>query len=314
MDLRQMRYILKVAECGSITKAAAALYLAQPSLSNYIAKAERELGVVLFDRSASPLRLTFAGEEYVKDAKQILLMQERLEKKLADISNVVRERIRVGISYERGSFMLSEIIPAFKQRFPDTEVEITAGGRRKLDGLLDDGLLDFIIFPAQVQEPNRKYVTIYQEELLLCAKPGVVQKRHLLPGSFDTIDLLRCSDLPLIRIESGRAISDAFDSLFSPSRRKVNIVYTAYSVSGALRMAANGFGVCIVPNMTLDLTRYAPETQVYSLGQPPVYWDVCAIARKDAYLGVAEQAFIDIAVQAFQSYTDRLQKRIRQSS
>ena len=50
MDFRQLQYVLKVSECGSITKAAAELYMAQPSLSNYIGKAEKELVVLLFDR------------------------------------------------------------------------------------------------------------------------------------------------------------------------------------------------------------------------------------------------------------------------
>ena len=62
MDFRQLQYVLKVAECGSITKAAAELYMAQPSLSNYIGKAEKELGVLLFDRSVNPIQLTLAGE------------------------------------------------------------------------------------------------------------------------------------------------------------------------------------------------------------------------------------------------------------
>lgn len=83
MDFRQLQYIIQVAECGSITKAAAKLYITQPSLSNYISKLERELGVALFDRSISPIRPTPAGEEYIKDAKRILYIQEQLEKSSA---------------------------------------------------------------------------------------------------------------------------------------------------------------------------------------------------------------------------------------
>lgn len=72
MDFRQLQYIIKVAECGNITKAASELYIAQPSLSNYISKVEQELGVLLFDRSTVPIRPTLAGEAYIKDAKKIL--------------------------------------------------------------------------------------------------------------------------------------------------------------------------------------------------------------------------------------------------
>ena len=112
MDFRQLQYIIQVAECGSITKAAAKLYITQPSLSNYISKLERELGVALFDRSVSPIRPTPAGEEYIKDAKRILYIQEQLEKKLSDLSSLTRTRGRRGSPYERGSRRSCRSFPA----------------------------------------------------------------------------------------------------------------------------------------------------------------------------------------------------------
>ena len=72
MELRQFTYVNQVAECGSFTKAAAKLFISQPALSNYISKVEEDLGVKLFDRSATPLKLTYAGEQYLKRAKAII--------------------------------------------------------------------------------------------------------------------------------------------------------------------------------------------------------------------------------------------------
>ena len=60
MEIRPFLYVNQIAECGSMTKAAAALFITQPALSNYISKLEEELGVRLFDRSVTPLRLTYA--------------------------------------------------------------------------------------------------------------------------------------------------------------------------------------------------------------------------------------------------------------
>ena len=72
MELRQFTYVDMVATCGSFTKAAAKLFISQPALSNYIGKVEEELGVKLFDRSSTPLTLTYAGEQYLKRARVIL--------------------------------------------------------------------------------------------------------------------------------------------------------------------------------------------------------------------------------------------------
>lgn len=59
MEIRQFTYVNMVAECGSMTKAAAKLFITQPALSNYISKLEEELGTKLFDRSVTPMKLTF---------------------------------------------------------------------------------------------------------------------------------------------------------------------------------------------------------------------------------------------------------------
>lgn len=303
MDFRQLQYIVKVAETGNITRAAAELFIAQPSLSNYISKAEKELGVTLFDRSTSPLKLTFAGEEYLKDAKQILYIQEQMHKKLHDISSVTRGRIRLGIPTERGSFMLPLILPQFKQKFPDIEVQVTTAGSAKLKEALRHGDLDFYILPTPVIEKDCEYFHIYDEELLLCAGSGIVREEHLIPGYRDTVDISKCSELPFLRVEGGRSITDITDILFHGNMMQVNPVFVAHGVGSALRLAASGMGVTIVPRMTLDLIRYDHSARIYSIGTPPLFWEISAVYRKDAYLGHAERSFIEMASQIFKSYS-----------
>lgn len=313
MDFRQLQYIIQVAECGSITKAAAKLYITQPSLSNYISKLERELGVALFDRSISPIRPTPAGEEYIKDAKRILYIQEQLEKKLSDLSSLTRSRVRLGIPYERGSLMLPQILPEFSRQFPDTEVQVYTAGGHRLREMLDDGALDLYILPVRKEETGKRYALIYREELILCAGAGIVRKEHLLPGRSDVIDLSKCYELPFVRVEAGHAISDTVDEVFPDLERTHNVVFTAYGVSQALRMAAAGTGAAIAPRMTLDLTRFEKSAEIFSLGVPPLSWNVCAVYRDDAYLGRAERALIDIAAQRFAPYTQMLEEKERQA-
>ena len=307
MDFRQLQYIIQVAECGSITKAAAKLYITQPSLSNYISKLERELGVLLFDRSVSPIQPTPAGEEYIKDAKRILYIHEQLEKKLNDLSTVTRTRIRLGIPYERGSLMLPQILPEFYRQFPETEVKVYTAAGHRLREMLDNGALDLFILPILGDENDDRHTLIYREELVLCAGRGIVRKEHLLPGRDDAVDLSKCYSLPFICVEAGHAISDTVDTVFPDLEREHNVVFTAYGVSQALRMAAAGVGVAIVPRMTLDLTRFDESAEIFSLGASPLSWNVCAIYRDDAYLGRAERALIDIAVKQFSHYTKLLE-------
>ena len=311
MDFRQLQYVLKVAECGSITRAATELYMAQPSLSNYIGKVEKELGVLLFDRSVNPIQLTLAGEEYVKEAKRILYIQEQLMKKLQDISQVPRRRVRIGISNERGVFMLPRILPVFRERFPDVSVEVVPGSHKKLSSLLAEGMLDIVILPTIEKTADFRYIDVYEEEIMVCAGAGIVRSEHLYEGKWDMIDPDKCGSVPFIKMEPGHVITHAFDRVFTG---RMNIVFEAYSSAEALRMAAAGMGACLVSQMTMDMIQYDHATRAFSIGPKPMTWQVCACMRKDAYVGSVEKALIQIAQESMSRYTERIREKLNSLS
>ena len=80
MNLKKLKYIVTIAELRSISKAANELFISQPSLSSILSNLEKELGVTLFNRSTSPLSLTYAGEKYVETANKILSLENNLKK------------------------------------------------------------------------------------------------------------------------------------------------------------------------------------------------------------------------------------------
>ena len=311
MDFRQLQYVLKVAECGSITKAANELYMAQPSLSSYIGKVEKELGVLLFDRSVNPIQLTLAGEEYVKEARRMLYIQEQLQKKLQDISQVSRRRVRIGISHERGVFMLPRILPVFRERFPDVTGEVVPGSHKQLSTLLSEGMLDIMILPVIEKTADFRYIDVYEEEIMVCAGAGIVRSEHLYEGKWDMIDPDRCGSIPFIKMEPGHVITHAFDRVFTG---KMNIVFEAYSSAEALRLAAAGMGACLVSQMTMDMIQYDHATRAFSIGPKPMTWSVCACMRKDAYVGSVEKALIQIAQDSMSRYTERIREKLNSLS
>lgn len=311
MDFRQLQYVLKVAECGSITKAANELYMAQPSLSSYIGKVEKELGVLLFDRSVNPIQLTLAGEEYVKEARRMLYIQEQLQKKLQDISQVSRRRVRIGISHERGIFMLPRILPVFRERFPEVSVEVVPGSHKKLSAQLSEGTLDIVMLPTIEKTADFRYIDVYEEEIMVCAGAGIVRSEHLYEGKWDMIDPDRCGSIPFIKMEPGHVITHAFDRVFTG---KMNIVFEAYSSAEALRLAAAGMGACLVSQMTMDMIQYDHATRAFSIGPKPMTWSVCACMRKEAYVGSVEKALIQIAQDSMSRYTERIREKLNSLS
>lgn len=306
MDFRQLQYILAAAEHQSITKAAAALYISQPSLSHLIAHVEEELGARLFDRSAVPLKLTYAGEQYVKYAREILRLNDQMRREFRDISGSLKGRLRIGIPNERAAYMLPLIMPHFKALYPGIEIGIEIYEMSRLIDELRRGHVDFCILPdvgTELTDFGR--VEIYSEKLVLVTGAEMVKNRHLLNGRDDTVDPAKLSDLPLIASSPGHALFQQVRELMEQQGITPATVFSSSSNIAALRLATAGLGVCIVPEMTLKLARLTQNPKIYMVGDPPFCWSVAFFYRRDSYIGTVEKAFFDTAIAAFATQTSR---------
>ena len=168
MDFRQIRYIIEVAECRSVSRAADNLHVSQSAVSHYIRHAEESLGARLFDRKANPLTLTYAGMCYVESARKILAENDRLTRKLRSINNYARKLIRIGTSRDRTSYMLPKILPGFREKYPEVKIEIHTDSEQKLrEGLLK-GRTDILLLPDDGKELPRNIETqvIYTRRIL----------------------------------------------------------------------------------------------------------------------------------------------------
>ena len=125
MELKELEYIVAIAEEGSISKAAQRLYMAQSSLSQYLSRCEAELQVKLFARTGAGVRLTAAGEIYVRNARQMLWQYHRIRSELQETEQETGGRILFGISSFRGAALIPPVLKRFRTAFPAVEVRIT---------------------------------------------------------------------------------------------------------------------------------------------------------------------------------------------
>ena len=93
---KDMQYVLTIANYGNLTKAANALFLSQPALSIHLKQLETSLGIQLFERKGRRMILTYAGEEFVKSARDITMKCFELEDRMIDIGKNVAVKLRVG--------------------------------------------------------------------------------------------------------------------------------------------------------------------------------------------------------------------------
>ena len=149
MDVKQMTYILTIAQEGGISKAAAKLFITQSALDQQLLKLEHELGTRLFFRSRSSFALTEAGRVYVEYARRMLELKNEAYRIIHDIAGRRRGTLSLAFAPERGMEMFMAVYPRFYQSYPEVTVtprEISV--RRQLEMLAGDELdLGFISRP-----------------------------------------------------------------------------------------------------------------------------------------------------------------------
>lgn len=293
MDFRQMRYLIAVAEYKSVSRAAEALYVSQSALSHYIKYAENDLGVALFDRSTTPLSLTYAGKCYIETAKRILLENEKLNKELRDITNHMTGKLCIGTSRDRASYMMPKLLPEFAKKYPGIKIEIFTESGQKLREKLREGRIDLLLLPDNGRKDEQGICSeiIYVEELVLAAKKGVIK----------SIEASELNKMPFLMQFQEHTTRSFCDSYFKRRKIKPEILMEFPSNITCYRMAAAGMGLAVIPFMITQLSNADGDVELHSLGSKgkPETWNVLVYWRKDAYLGQPELDLIRMAKEIF---------------
>ena len=164
-----MEYIYEVYKEKSFSKAAAALFISQPSLSANV-NVWKPYWLSYFDRSTKPLQLTEVGKHYIQAVEKVMDIENNLENYLLDLGNLKTGTLNVGGSNFFSSWILPPLIADFSQKFPHVQISLVEESTAKLSQFLQAGKLDLVIdnciLDNQIFE---RY--IYQKEQLLLAVP-----------------------------------------------------------------------------------------------------------------------------------------------
>lgn len=166
------KYIWEVYKERSFSKAASNLYISQPSLSARIIRIEKELGMPIFDRSTSPLRLTEFGEMYLKAIEDVNEIEEGLENYIRDTNLLRKGSLSIGASNIFAAYVLPPIIAEFKKSYPEVKIRLIEGNTETLETLLSSNKLDMVIdnnhYDAELYDK-----ALYSEEKILLAAPKI---------------------------------------------------------------------------------------------------------------------------------------------
>ncbi|RDY26005.1 LysR family transcriptional regulator [Romboutsia weinsteinii] len=295
MNFKKIKYIVAVAELQSISKAASELYISQPSLSYIVSSVEQELGVQIFNRTTNPISLTYAGEKYIKTAKEILQLAGNMSKEFSDISNMKKGKITIGIPSIRGPLMLPFILPKFIDKYPGINIEIVEGNSNFLEDCLLNGKVDLVFTSLPSKDKRIACEILYEEKIMLAAKKGYLSSEFLIPNTINSIDIDKLLNIDFIFTKRGHRMRDFTDKLFDTHKLKPKVILETSNTATAFRLATSGLGVCFVSDMVTHTTKAVNDYELFEIENIPVKWDVAVSYLKNSYLTIAEKCLIDIS-------------------
>ena len=169
MDLKELNYIVTIADAGSISAAAQKLFMAQSSLSQALQIYEAELGTPIFQRTSRGVRPTASGNAFIAHARQILQHYHLAQNEVWDIEGLNGGSVKFGISTFRGVYLLPPVLKKFRSLYPHVQVEISEMDSADLETQILEGLLDIALIAAPSEKIKNNWDFLMKDEIVLIA-------------------------------------------------------------------------------------------------------------------------------------------------
>ena len=247
MTLQQLKYVVTVAETGTITEAAGKLYISQPSLTNAIHELEREMQIVIFNRTNKGISLSKEGDIFLGYARQVLERAEILEDKYKGEGSGKKQFC---VSTQHYSFAVNAFVDLIK-KYGQEEYDFSLRETQTYEIIEDVAKMRSEIGILFLNDFNEKVITkiLKSNELefhdLFVAKPHVfISRRHPL-ADHQIITNEELESYPYLSFEQGEHNSFYFsEEIFSASERKKNIRVRDRATLFNLLIGLNGYTVC----------------------------------------------------------------------
>jgi len=308
MKFFQYDYILAVAEERSFTKAAKKLFIAQPSLSQYVMSVEKELGVELFDRGSSPIRLTDAGRLFIDTAYQIMSLQDQLVNQINDITNLKIGHFIVGMTAFRTSCILPHTLASYKQRWPDIRVGLVTGLTSELGNYAREGRLDiFITIESELNKNLFDFEPIAAEKIILAVPPDSPMNKTLAQYRISMDDIMNnCLTPPDVKPVPLSLFKDEIFVCVGQSQNlyiitsemcrragfEPRILLHNRSVESIFAMTVAGLGISFMPTTYIKYANIARHAAYYCIDDDLTERNLVVAYKKKHYLPHSCKEFI----------------------
>ncbi|GAA0723533.1 LysR substrate-binding domain-containing protein [Dokdonella soli] len=265
MNLRDLRYLVALAEHRHFGRAASASFVSQPTLSTQIRKLEEELGVALVERAPRKVLLTEVGREIAQRAREVLNEVEQIRAAARRTRDPESGTVRLGIFPTLGPYLLPHVVPTIRTRFPRLELLLTEEKTEIVLKQLREGRLDAGILALPIHDDQLHQEFLFEEDFVLAVPEGHELATH------STLKLGDLADQNLLLLEDGHCLRDQALEVCQLAGAVERSGFRATSLETLRQMVAAGVGITLLPTLAVK-PPVAPSADIHLVefrGRPP---------------------------------------------
>lgn len=302
MNVKDFEYIAEIAAQESLSKAAARLYLSQPTLTKFLKKAEGEFGTPLFYRVGKKMIPTPAGQACVEKARDIIALNDQMNKNVQSLRDHSRGSVRIGTSAGRGAFFIDRVLGEMTRRYPQACFTLNLEAKADLLEKLENDELDIIFASNSSERPYLRYFNIAREEMVLVVPDGHPLLEKVSPREGYTYPYAALDDwigYPFIMANIHMNTGQYVRLLFDHYKRTPNTVLEIASLQYIYTAVLRGIGITIAPSMPLCGSEHEHLHYLSFDDDRGIQWHFSAITRSQVIPSGAMEELIRLTEQAY---------------
>lgn len=285
MTTKQLQYVLTLAHEGSFSRAADVLNITQPSLSQYIKKIEKEVGLPLFDRANGDVRLTDAGKVYIEGGRKILDIEHQMENGFTDLTSYKTGSLIIGTAPYRAASMMPVIASKFRSLHLGMHLIVREGTTAELIEGMEHGEFDLAITLLPIDDRLFKWEKIVEEELILAvpASHPSLPTKSILGRRYGAVETSTLNEQSMVMLTETQFMQRQLQMLLDDSGVKVSTAAVVKSIEAQIEFVKAGVGMALVPS---GIERFCTDSSVtfYSFADDLPRREVVVMWRKDQKL------------------------------
>ncbi len=293
MELRHIRLLCLILEHGSVSAAAKAAGLGQPTVSQHLRSLEEELGLLLFERRGRRIVPTEAALVFHPYARQAIQILETGRQALEEHLGLVRGKLRLAGSTIPAHYILPAIMASFHAKYPGVEMRLEVGDTRWVVERVKAADVEIGFVGAKLEQESLSFEPFAQDELVL-----VVPPRHQLAGKLLGLEDLK--ELPLVSREQGSGTRKSWEEHLSRAKvplEDLRVVAELGSTEAVLRAVKAGMGVGVVSMWAAKDEVMRGELQTVQLDLKNMSRTFFLVRQKSRPLSPSAQKFVESAME-----------------